>query len=72
MAQIKDLAVGMNVMVNMAGFNEGGVSMGHGASMGGAIVQIDDSAGTLVVETVGSVAGKNTFCVTPDRVTVVG
>jgi hypothetical protein len=70
MAEIADLQVGMHVTVNMAGFDEGGVSIGAGAPMVAAIVQIDESDGTLVVETVGSVAGKNTFCVSPDRVTV--
>lgn len=60
------LSVGMNVMVDMAGFEHGGVSMGSGVSMGGTITAI--GPGGITVKLHGSVGGIDTVTVAASQV----
>jgi hypothetical protein len=48
--------VGQNVMVDMAGFSQGGVSFGSGASMGG-VIAASNPDGTYQVQLAGSIGG---------------
>jgi len=64
--------VGQQVMVKMAGVNQGGVQMGPGASVSGTITAIDAVRSLITVQLNAIIGGVNVVEVSTDRVTAVG